>query len=89
MAETALKVVEKVEILTLQDNYIDMTAMDNNAVVTRAMPLQDGEIRASISGGTWFFGSGQNHRRRQNAHAAFRFWLFRKRCGAKRPNPGC
>ncbi|RPH87026.1 MAG: MBL fold metallo-hydrolase, partial [Deltaproteobacteria bacterium] len=49
MAETALKVVEKVEILTLQDNYIDMTAMDNNAIVTRAMALQDGEFRASIS----------------------------------------
>ena len=48
MAETALKVVEKVEILTLQDNYIEMTAMDNNAVVTRAMPLKDGEIKASI-----------------------------------------
>lgn len=48
MAETALKIVEKVEILTLQDNYIEMTAMDNNAVVTRAMPLKDGEIKASI-----------------------------------------
>ena len=48
MAEAALKVVEKVEILTLQDNYIEMTAMDNNAVVTRAMPLKDGEIKASI-----------------------------------------
>ena len=48
MAETALKVVEKVEILTLQDNYIEMTAMDNNAVVTRAMPLKNGEIKSSI-----------------------------------------
>ena len=48
MSETALKAVEKVEILTLQDNYIEMTAMDNNAVVTRAMPLKDGEINASI-----------------------------------------
>ncbi len=49
MAATKLKAVEKVEILTLQDNYIEMTAMDNNAVVTRAMPLQDGEIRASVA----------------------------------------
>ncbi|MCK7507005.1 MAG: hypothetical protein MZV70_25080 [Desulfobacterales bacterium] len=24
----------------MQDNYIEMTAMDSNAVVTRAMPLQ-------------------------------------------------
>ena len=48
MAETALRAVEKVEILTLQDNYIEMTAMDNNAVVTRAMPLKDGEIKASV-----------------------------------------
>jgi 7,8-dihydropterin-6-yl-methyl-4-(beta-D-ribofuranosyl)aminobenzene 5'-phosphate synthase len=48
MAEAVVKTVEKVEILTLQDNYIEMTAMDNNAVVTRAMPLQDGEIRASV-----------------------------------------
>jgi 7,8-dihydropterin-6-yl-methyl-4-(beta-D-ribofuranosyl)aminobenzene 5'-phosphate synthase len=49
MASIKLNAVDKVEILTLQDNYIEMTAMDNNAVVTRAMPLQDGEIRASIS----------------------------------------
>ena len=48
MADAALKIVEKVEILTLQDNYIEMTAMDNNAVVTRAAPLKDGEIKASI-----------------------------------------
>ena len=48
MADAALKIVEKVEILTLQDNYIEMTAMDNNAVVTRAVPLKDGEIKASI-----------------------------------------
>lgn len=43
-----LKEVDKVEILTLQDNYIEMTAMDNNAVITRAMPLKEGEIRASV-----------------------------------------
>jgi len=44
----ALKPVEKVEILTLQDNYIEMTAADNSAVITRAAPLKEGEIRASI-----------------------------------------
>lgn len=45
---TALKTVDRVEILTLQDNYIEITAMDSNAVVTRANPLKDGEIRASV-----------------------------------------
>ena len=48
MSQTKLNAVDKVEILTLQDNYIEMTAMDNSAVITRAMPLKDGEIRASI-----------------------------------------
>jgi len=46
--ENTLKAVDKVEILTLQDNYIDITAMDGSAVVTRANPLKDGEICASI-----------------------------------------
>jgi len=48
MASTNLTAVDKIEILTLQDNYIEMTAMDNSAVIARAMPLKDGEIRASI-----------------------------------------
>jgi len=48
MVSTKLNAVDKIEILTLQDNYIEMTAMDNNAIVTRAMPLQEGEIRASV-----------------------------------------
>jgi len=48
MIHPPLNAVDKVEILTLQDNYIEMTAMDSNAVVTRATPLKDGEIRASI-----------------------------------------
>lgn len=49
MANTRiLSAVDKVEIFTLQDNYIEMTAMDNNAVVTRATPMKEGEIRASI-----------------------------------------
>ena len=48
MASTNLTAVDKIEILTLQDNYIEMTAMDNGAVIARAMPLKDGEIRASI-----------------------------------------
>jgi 7,8-dihydropterin-6-yl-methyl-4-(beta-D-ribofuranosyl)aminobenzene 5'-phosphate synthase len=40
--------IDKIEILTLQDNYIDLTAMDNNEIVTRAMPLKDGQFRKSI-----------------------------------------
>lgn len=47
-ADILLKAVDMVEILTLQDNYIDITAMDNSAIVTRANPIRDGEIRASI-----------------------------------------
>jgi len=48
MAQINLNVVDKVEILTLQDNYIDLTAMDNNDIVTRAMPLQDGKFKKSF-----------------------------------------
>jgi 7,8-dihydropterin-6-yl-methyl-4-(beta-D-ribofuranosyl)aminobenzene 5'-phosphate synthase len=48
MAIISPNVVDKVEVLTLQDNYIDITAMDNNTVVTRAMPVQDGQVKASV-----------------------------------------
>jgi 7,8-dihydropterin-6-yl-methyl-4-(beta-D-ribofuranosyl)aminobenzene 5'-phosphate synthase len=44
----ALKEVDKVEILTLQDNYIDIAAMDSTDTVQRAMPLKNGEIKNSI-----------------------------------------
>jgi 7,8-dihydropterin-6-yl-methyl-4-(beta-D-ribofuranosyl)aminobenzene 5'-phosphate synthase len=43
-----LKEVEKVEVLTLQDNYIDIAAFDSTAVVHRAVPVKDNEIKASI-----------------------------------------
>jgi len=43
-----INAVDRVEILTLQDNYIDLTAMDNSTVVKRAMPLKDGAIRKSV-----------------------------------------
>jgi 7,8-dihydropterin-6-yl-methyl-4-(beta-D-ribofuranosyl)aminobenzene 5'-phosphate synthase len=43
-----IREADKVEILTLQDNYIDVTAMDNSAVVQRAVPLKDMEVRNSI-----------------------------------------
>ncbi|MGC9324807.1 MAG: MBL fold metallo-hydrolase [Desulfomonilia bacterium] len=43
-----LNEVDKVEILTLQDNYIDITAMDNTDVISRAAPLEGMEIKKSI-----------------------------------------
>jgi 7,8-dihydropterin-6-yl-methyl-4-(beta-D-ribofuranosyl)aminobenzene 5'-phosphate synthase len=49
-SDTMVKIteVDKVEILTLQDNYIDMTAQDNSAVVSRPSTILNGEIRTSI-----------------------------------------
>ena len=48
MNAVILNAVDKIEILSLQDNYIEMTAMDNSAVISRAAPLQAEEIRASV-----------------------------------------
>jgi len=45
---TGVREVDKVEIVTLQDNYIDMTAQDNSAVISRASGARNGEIRNSI-----------------------------------------
>jgi 7,8-dihydropterin-6-yl-methyl-4-(beta-D-ribofuranosyl)aminobenzene 5'-phosphate synthase len=45
---TRINELDKVEILTLQDNYIDLTATDNNKVVKRALPLRDGQFRKSV-----------------------------------------
>jgi 7,8-dihydropterin-6-yl-methyl-4-(beta-D-ribofuranosyl)aminobenzene 5'-phosphate synthase len=44
----ALKEVDKVEILTLQDNFIDIVAKDNSDVVQRAIPLKGLEVSNSI-----------------------------------------
>jgi 7,8-dihydropterin-6-yl-methyl-4-(beta-D-ribofuranosyl)aminobenzene 5'-phosphate synthase len=43
-----LKEADRVEIMTLQDNYIDVAAFDSTDVVKRALPLKDGEIKNSI-----------------------------------------
>ncbi len=43
-----LNELDRVEILTLQDNTIDITMMDNNAIVQRAMAIKDGQIKNSI-----------------------------------------
>lgn len=40
--------VDRVEILSLQDNYIDVTSQDNSNIVKRATPMLDGEIKNSI-----------------------------------------
>ena len=45
---TILKEVERVEILTLQDNFIDIMASDNSAIISRARYLMNGEIKTSI-----------------------------------------
>ena len=48
MAAANLQPVDNIEILSLQDNYIEMTATDNSAVVTRAIPLKEGHFRQSV-----------------------------------------
>ncbi len=45
---TVINEVDKIEILTLQDNYIDLVSGDNNEIVARAMPLKDMEVKNSI-----------------------------------------
>jgi 7,8-dihydropterin-6-yl-methyl-4-(beta-D-ribofuranosyl)aminobenzene 5'-phosphate synthase len=40
--------VEKVDILTLQDNYIDLVSQDNTEIIQRAMPLIGTEIKNSV-----------------------------------------
>jgi 7,8-dihydropterin-6-yl-methyl-4-(beta-D-ribofuranosyl)aminobenzene 5'-phosphate synthase len=48
MSTIDLREVDRVEILTLQDNTIDLTQQDNNEVIQRAMPLVGLEIKNSI-----------------------------------------
>jgi 7,8-dihydropterin-6-yl-methyl-4-(beta-D-ribofuranosyl)aminobenzene 5'-phosphate synthase len=43
-----LSAVDKVEILTLQDNYVDVAAFDGTEIVQRALPVKDMEIKNSI-----------------------------------------
>ncbi len=43
-----LNAVDKVEIITLEDNYVDLAAMDGSDIVTRAMPLKGNEFKNSI-----------------------------------------
>jgi len=43
-----LKEADKVEVLTLQDNYIDLVEAPADAMTTRALPIKDGYIKNSI-----------------------------------------
>jgi len=44
----SLNPLGRVEILTLQDNYIDIASGDSNDILQRAVPLKDGEIKNTI-----------------------------------------
>jgi len=44
----AIRAVDKLEILTLQDNYIDLAVQDNTEMVQRAMPVKDLEVKNSV-----------------------------------------
>jgi len=48
MTSYKLNAVDKIEILTLQDNYIEMTATDGSDIISRAAPLKAGEVRVSL-----------------------------------------
>jgi len=48
MKTVELQPVDTVEIVTLTDNYVDLVSMDNNEVVTRAIPLRGNEFSNSI-----------------------------------------
>jgi 7,8-dihydropterin-6-yl-methyl-4-(beta-D-ribofuranosyl)aminobenzene 5'-phosphate synthase len=48
MPQYILNEVDEVEILTLQDNYIEMTAGDNSEIIHRATIAKEGSIRNSI-----------------------------------------
>ncbi len=48
METIQLTPVDKVEVITLEDNYIDIAAMDSNDIVSRPMPLKGNELKKSI-----------------------------------------
>jgi 7,8-dihydropterin-6-yl-methyl-4-(beta-D-ribofuranosyl)aminobenzene 5'-phosphate synthase len=48
MSPYAVNEVDKIEILTLQDNYIEITAGDNSENITRAAAVKEGSVRQSI-----------------------------------------
>ncbi|MBF0529761.1 MAG: MBL fold metallo-hydrolase, partial [Deltaproteobacteria bacterium] len=44
-----LQEVDRVEILTLQDNYVDLVARDDNEIVKRAVPYKEQRFEISVS----------------------------------------
>jgi len=48
MEQSPLNEIDKCEILTLQDNYIEITAGDNSKIIKRAAAVKEGNIRQSI-----------------------------------------
>lgn len=48
MGRFKLNEVDKVEILTLEDNYIDLLSGDSSATVSRALPIKDMQVKNSI-----------------------------------------
>jgi 7,8-dihydropterin-6-yl-methyl-4-(beta-D-ribofuranosyl)aminobenzene 5'-phosphate synthase len=67
MEKIGLKEISDVEILTLQDNYIDITASDNSEIITRAGAVRDGTIIRSISaehGFSVLFSTGKGNERK-------------------------
>jgi len=48
MAQFKLNQVDKLEIWTLEDNYIDLVSGDNSAIVARAVPVKDMQLTNSI-----------------------------------------
>jgi len=44
----ALEPIDQLEILTLQDNYIDIAVMDDTDIIQRARPAENGVVRNSI-----------------------------------------
>ncbi|MBT3367594.1 MAG: MBL fold metallo-hydrolase [Nitrospina sp.] len=44
----AINEVDKIEILTLQDNYVDLVSRDNTEIVQRAMPINNMGVQNSI-----------------------------------------
>ncbi|MFO7837939.1 MAG: MBL fold metallo-hydrolase [Desulfosalsimonadaceae bacterium] len=48
MMTVPIQVVDRVEVLTLQDNYIDILARDNSDIINRAVPLEGREVKNSI-----------------------------------------
>ena len=84
-----IREVDKVEILTLQDNYIDVTALDNSAIIQRANPLKDMQIKNSILAEHGFSALVTRPRRGQRVIPALRLRVFRGRGSPERRPAGC